>query len=263
MKTYQTFNAKEILHLTDMIIMSYLNDELILVVVHGKQGYGKSTYGSIVLAQVYGVINKLEKYIDEHPELIEGKTLSEIKQTKIKVYNSFLRDNEEFAYKWTDTKNYFVFTPRQFLILSRKQTKKAPGCCIDDAGLWLNAMDYHNPLVKAVGKFMEVGRTKWGVIMFTCSDLQQIFSKIRNMPHVYTVRIVKSEHERNQKRRYARIYKGWVSEDLKKTGRKNKSIDIYYAHMPNTFYDWYQPERAKLADTGLTEIEDELDRLGI
>ena len=234
---YNTFTENELLYLSKMIISAYYNDELIIVVVHGKQGYGKSTYASIIIAQVCGYIKGKQK----NP------------------------DATVFEYDWQAAKQYFAFQPRDFLTLSRRQNNKSPVCCVDDAGLWLNSMDYHNPLVKATGKFLEVARTKWACIMFTCSDLKQIFTKIRNMPHVYTVRITKQGAGRNQQRdrRFATIYEGWVSEDMKKSGRKTKYLDVYYAEMPPVFYNWYQPERNKLADSGLDELELELNKLHI
>ena len=235
-KRYITFNEKDLYFTSKMIINSFYNDELTLIVIHGKQGFGKSSFASIVLAQVYGYIKGKE----QNP------------------------DATEFRYDWNTAKKYFMFQPRDFLLKSREQKTKAPCCCVDDAGLWLNTMDFHDPLVKAVGKFLEVARTKWGAILFTCSDLKQIFTKVRNMPHVYTVRITKIMKGKKQKnRRTAVIYEGWVSEDMKKSGRKIRFFDIYYAEMPKVFYDWYQPRRAELADDGLNDIEIELNRLGI
>ena len=116
-------------------------------------------------------------------------------------------------------------------------------CVVDDAGLWLNSMDFHDPLVKAVGKFLEVARTKWGAILFTCSDQQQVFSKLRNMPHVYTVRIIKEAtgKHRQRNRRIAKIHEGWMTEDLKRSGKKVIGVDVYYTRMPSRFYNWYKP----------------------
>ena len=234
---YTTFTEERLLHLSKMIISAFYNDELILVVVHGKQGFGKSTYASIVIAQVYGYIKTKELDPD------------------VTVFN----------YDWKAAKDYFAFKPRQFLRLSKQQKVKAPVCCVDDAGLWLNSMDFHHPLVKATGKFLEVARTKWGAILFTCSDMSQVFSKLRNMPHVYTIRIRKrgAGTKVQKDRRIAVIYEGWVSEDMKKSGRKTRFVDVFYAEMPDGFYSWYKPERDKLADTGLDDLELELNRLGI
>lgn len=234
---YKTFTEDQLLHLSRMVISSFYNDELILIVIHGKQGFGKSTYASIIIAQVYGYI----KGKQDDP------------------------DATEFKYDWKAAKDFFAFKPRQFLILSDNQTVKAPCCVVDDAGLWLNTMDFHHPLVKMTGKFLEVARTKWGAILFTCSDLKQIFTKIRNMPHVFTVRIRKrgAGTKVQKNRRMAVIYEGWTSEDLKKSGRKTRFIDIFYAEMPSSFYDWYKPKRDELANTGLFDLRCELDRLGL
>jgi len=235
-KRYNIFTEDKLLYLSQMIISAYFNDELILIVIHGKQGFGKSSYASMVVAQVHGYV--------------KGKETNP--------------DATEFEYDWKAAKEYLIFTPRQFLTLSRTRKRKAPVSVVDDAGLWLNAMDFHHPLVKATGKFLEVARTKWGAIIFTCSDLKQIFTKIRNMPHVYTVRITKFKTDKTHRdRRSATIFEGWVSEDLKKSGRKTRFIDIFYAHMPDKYYEWYRPERAKLTDTGLDELELELNKLGI
>lgn len=225
-----------------MIISSFLNDELILIVVHGKQGFGKSTYVSIVIAQVYGYIN----WMKENPGCEPNS-------------------DTVFEFDWKAARSFFAFKPRDFLTLSRRQKIKSPCCCVDDAGLWLNSMDFQHPLVKATGKFLEVARTKWGAIVFTCSDIKQVFSKIRNMPHVYSVRITKGGSGKiyQKDRRIATIYSGWVSEDMKKSGRKMQAIDIFYAMMPEVFYSWYKPERAKLADTGLDDLELQLNRLGV
>lgn len=261
-------NGKQARHLARMILKSYFNDELILIVIHGKQGYGKSTYASIIMAQVFGIINKIDELLHQQDltELPEKK----IRKLEIKYLNEIIEGRHDFIYDWKTTKKYFVFKPREFLTKCRKQETKGPCCCVDDAGLWLNSMDYHSPEVKAVGKILEVARTIWGAILFTCSDQQQIFGKLRNMPHVFTIRISKyPSSERYDDRRIARIFKGWVSEDLKKKGRKTIAMDIFYAEMPgdlkeeHSFYGWYVPERRKLTATGFDELEKALNKLGI
>jgi len=265
-----TGGGKEIRHLAQKILMAFLNDELILIVVHGKQGYGKSTYASMIAAQVYGIMNNITKYVENNPSVLKGLNESKIRVKKLTLLKTIIENNEPFEYDWNTTQKYFVFKPRQFLTLSAKQKKKAPLAIVDDAGLWLNAMDFQNPIVKAVGKFFEVARTRWGAILFTCSDLNQIFSKLRNMPHVFTVKITKHTHGGEYvDRRAATIYEGWSSEDLKKRGTKTKAIDMFYAKMPgeenqpNTFYGWYKPKREKLTREATDELEKVLDDLEI
>lgn len=263
-------SGKDIRNLAQKILIAFYNDELILIVVHGKQGYGKSTLASVISAQVHGVVNEIDKQLEEHPELIEGLTESKIRKKKLALLKNMIENDVPFEYDWATTKKFFVFKPRQFLTLCAKQKTKAPLAIIDDAGLWLNAMDFQNPIVKAVGKFLEVARTRWGAILFTCSDLNQIFSKLRNMPHVFTVKITKHTHGGEYiDRRAATIYEGWTSEDLKKRGTKTRAIDMFYAKMPgeenlpDTFYGWYKPERQKLTVEGLDELEKALNKLGI
>lgn len=227
----------ELFYLSEKILEWHYNDELGIVIIHGQQGYGKSTYGALSGAEVYG-----------HDE-----------------------GTGTFYYDWDELRNYIVFTPRQFLEISRRQHFKQRLVIWDDAGYWLNALDYYDPLVKAVGKFMEVARSKWGAIVFTCSDQKQILSKIRNIPHAYTIKVIKAQtvHKKNPRhewvgdRRLAKVHKSWVSEDLKKTGRKTKNWDVFYAHMPNYFYKWYKPFRDSFCDLGLDEIEKTLRNMGL
>ena len=253
-----------VFHLARMILYAYYNDELILIVVHGKQGYGKSTYVAIISAQVYGVVNKVNELVSQTDT--NGMSEKQLRKLDIKFLNEIINGEHSFVYDWKTIRRFFVFKPRQFLTISRNVRGKTPCCIVDDAGLWLNSMDYYSPEVKAVGKILEVARTMWGGIIFTCSDQQQIFGKIRNMPHVYTIRITKRS---NDPRRIARVFKGWVSEDLKKHGRKTIAMDVYYPEMPgdlkdkSSFYAWYKPEREKLANAGFDELEVALDKLGI
>jgi len=261
-------NGKQLRHLSRMILKAYYSNELILIVIHGKQGYGKSTYAAICLAQVYGAVNKINE-LTKH-ELPDEYSEKDKRKIELRFLNELFEGKHDFEYDWQTTKKYFVFKPRSFLTTSRKNKTKKPACIVDDAGLWLNSMDYHSPEVKAVGKILEVARTIWGAIIFTCSDQQQIFGKLRNMPHVFTIRI--SKYPRGggyEDRRIARIFKGWVSEDLKKHGRKTIAYDVYYAEMPgdlrdpHSFYGWYVPERKKLTSSGFNELEKALNKLGI
>ena len=242
-----------------MILYAYFNDELILIVMHGKQGYGKSTLAAIVSAQCYGVINLMNDILEEN-NLLEGKTLSQQRKIKIKLFERLMDENAEFKYDWKATKKYFAFKPEEFLISTADILEKIPTSIVDDAGIWLNAMDYHNPFVKAVGKFFEAARTKYGAIIFTCSDLKQIFTKLRDMPHVYTIRIIK-ESKTDPDSRIGIIHEGWESEDLKKSGRTVLLFDGFVAHMPEPFFEWYQPIRTQLANEAVAVMVKEYKKV--
>jgi len=249
---------------TIMILYAYFNDELILVVIHGKQGYGKSTLASIVSAQCYGVKNLMDDILDKEG-MLEGKTLSEQRKIKIRLFEKLIRENAEFEYDWKTTKKYFAFKPEDFLISTADIEEKIPMGIVDDAGMWLNTMDYQNPFVRAVGKFFEVARTKYAAIVFTCSDLKQIFTKLRNMPHVYTVRIIKSKSRSGEgshpDERIGIIHEGWESEDMKKSGRTVLLFDGFVAHMPEPFFEWYYPIRSELSNEGVAQMVKEFKKL--
>lgn len=251
---------KEISWTALMILYAFFNDELILIVIHGKQGYGKSTLASIVSAQVYGALEVIDKELEDNPKLLEGKSLSKQRRVKIKLLERLIEENREFTYDWNSTKENFAFKPKEFILLTLRIKKKKPMCIVDDAGMWLNNMDYHNPFVRAVGRFFEVARTKLGAIVFTCSDLKQVFTKLRNMPHVYTIRIIKDSGG-SVDDRIGIIHEGWESEDLKKSGRKKLMFDGFVAEMPDKFYRWYKPIRDKLADEGTRLMFEEFEKM--
>lgn len=250
---------QEITYTALMVLYAFFNDELILIVIHGRQGYGKSTLASIVSAQAYGALNKINKILQDNPKMLEGKTISKQRRIKIRLLEQLIDENAEFLYDWTETKNKFIFKPREFISTTMKIKKKTLTCIVDDAGMWLNNMDYQNPFVKAVGRFFEIARTKYGAIIFTCSDLKQVFTKLRNMPHVYTIRVIKTGETADS--RIGIIHEGWESEDLKRSGRTKLMFDGFVAEMPDKFYRWYQPIRLRLANEGTRLMFEEFEKM--
>lgn len=257
----------ELFYLSEKILEWYYNDELGIIIIHGQQGYGKSTYGAISCAEVYG---------------------HDI-------------DNARFFYNWEAVKKHIVWTPRQFIELCKEKKKlkekgiqvKEPFLLWDDAGFWLNSMNFRDKLCIDVGKYMEIARSHWGAIVFTVSDQKQILSKIRGIPHAWSVPIHKATTPKRGKpkykwtkdRRYARLHKSWCSEDLKRSGKKGQECDIFYARMPgnynfakprwmgfnkpkNTgltwgFYGWYKPWRDEFCDHAVSELDDDATRIGL
>lgn len=226
---------QELLYLSEKILEWFYNDELGIVIIHGQQGYGKSTYASLACAEIYG-----------HD-----------------------LDASQFYYDWGAVKSHMVWTPRQFIDLCKNKTKghleKERVVVWDDAAYWLNAMDYRDKFCVQASKLIEVARSRWGAIVFTCSDQRQILSKIRGIPHAYSIPIRKapgaaSRHNPDYKymkdRRFARLHKSWCSEDMKKSGKKGIQGDIFYARMPPNFYSWYKPFR----DSFCVQAFDEFDK---
>lgn len=241
-----------------MVLYAFFNDELILIVIHGRQGYGKSTLASIAQSQVYGAYDRIKEVVGEQYPGFDEFTVKRQRKVYIQTLNELINSDEMFTYNWKKTKDMFVFKPEDFINKTVSVKKKVPCCVVDDAGMWLNSMDYQNPFVKAVGRFFEVARTKYGAIIFTCSDLKQVFSKLRNMPHVYTIRVIKEGHGES---RIGIIHEGWESEDLKKSGRTKLLFDGFIAEMYDPFYRWYQPIRVGLANEGTELMWKEFEKL--
>ena len=247
---------KELFYLSEKILDWYYNNEMGVVIIHGQTGYGKSVYGCTSCAEVYG-----------H------------KQDNDTFPHDWEQEDGTFYYDWDAVRRNIVFTPRQFVKLCR--TKKEPDRMLlwDDAGYHLNSLEFNHPLVRKIGKFMEVGRSKFSSIVFTCSDLRQILGKIRNIPHVNTIKIIKgqtpskvsSDFKWKKDRRLAKIHSSWVSEDLKKSGRKREYYDVFYAHLPGVFdtkknqksgfYGWYKPFRDGFCEIAIDEIDEVLAKM--
>jgi len=226
----------ELFWISEKILEWYYNDEFGIIIVHGQQGFGKSTYACISGAEVYG-------------------------------HN---RMKHEFYYNWDAVKKHIVWTPRDFIKLSKKRDQgkepyehKEPLVIWDDAGYWLNAMDFRDKLCITVSKYLEVARTRWAAIIFTVSDQRQILSKIRGIPHAWSIPIIKAStpgvHNPNYKwvhdRRYAHLHKSWVSEDLKKSGKKGQEGDVFYARMPPKFYRWYKAFRDRFCMDAIEDVD--------
>lgn len=242
----------ELFWISEKILEWFYNDEFGIIIVHGQQGFGKSCYAAISCAEVYG--HDLE--------------------------------HSRFHYNWNAVKKHIVWTPRQFIELSRMQPKsddknymihsnsikKEPLVIWDDAGYWLNAMDYRDKLCIQVSKFLEVARTRWGCIIFTVTNQQQLLSKIRNIPHAWSVPIKKptgtpsrinKRYEWQHDRRFAQLHKSWCSEDLKKYGKKGQEGDIFWARMPDKFYEWYKPMRDSYCDQALLDLDQAASEIGL
>ena len=95
-------NTKELLQLSKMVLLAYYNDELILIIIHGKQGYGKSTFAGLISAQVYGVINKINELLDKQPDFKMGPE----KEKRRILFREFIKI---YPYTLVIKKNYWGY----------------------------------------------------------------------------------------------------------------------------------------------------------
>lgn len=210
--------------LTDMILDRYYGDEFDAFIVYGPLGYGKTSYSCQGLAEAYGI----------HNNVIGG-------------CNS---KGEPYYSDWEAVKKRMKFHPAEFIKYLLEIEERDISLIWDDAGLWLYALDWHHPFIKAVGRYLNVARTDLGSIIFTTPSPTVMIKKIRDLPQARTIKIVKRDKDNlktGYKLRLARIYQTWITPDMKKTGVKETHQDIFQAHMPDDFYNWYHPIRAHYA----------------
>ncbi len=192
------------------------NDRTQLMIVEGGGGYGKTAYGTNIVAEVHSKdgeqgnwdIELFKKYMGFHPQ----KVLE----------------------KWNEAEGEKVFL-------------------WDDAGAWINSLDYQHPLIKKIGKQLQTIRTKYSCVIFTCLDADDLAKKIRMHTGAITIKISlmgskpRSEYISEKYRRTA-IAKHWNKDWYGHLYREDDWDETFCCHMPTTFYEWYKPIRKHYSD---------------
>lgn len=166
------------------------------------------------------------------------------------------------TWDWSSLKKYIVFTPQEFLARLNKLKKKQPLLIWDDAGYWLNSLDYQNKFVKAVGKYIQVARTDWACIIFTSISAKDIINKVRGIQERYKIRITKHGcNITHPNARTAVTYTYWETPDGSRFGERNPQTERFEAHMPDTFYERYRPYRKTFTNLAKKTIQEYLDEI--
>jgi len=164
-------------------------------------------------------------------------------------------------------KDHIVFHPKDFVdkCLTMSQKGKREKLLIwDDAGLWLFHMDYWDPFVQAVIKYMNVARTNWAAIILTTPSPSWVQHKLRYFPQNITIKILKqaSDKDHSGKPRLAKAYRSWVAPDFRHTGVRLMYVEKFNAMLPMEFYwDWYKPLRDSYALQASEGMRKQLDKL--
>jgi len=165
---------------------------------------------------------------------------------------------------WEAVKKRLVFLPSQFVDLSWSMMDKGSSDYMmiwDDAGLHLNFMDFNDPWVVKVIKYLNVCRSNWNCIMTTSPNPLLIVAKVRYFPDCYNIKVMRrndaSTDTKTTKSRIAIAYYQTILPDLKKRHIKKYWKDEYNAMMPNDFYDWYKPLRDMYAKYALKDLKDD------
>jgi hypothetical protein len=224
--------------LTDLILDRFYADEFEAFLIYGPLGYGKSSYACQATAEAYGIHNGVVAGYDKHG-------------------NPYYSD-------WEAVKPRLKFHPGEVIEYLLNLEGRDITMIWDDAGLWLYALDWNHPFVKAVGRYLNVARTDLGSILFTTPSPVVIMKKVRDLPQCRTIKIVKRDVDnldRRYKKRLARIYQTWITPDMKKSGVKETHQDVFNAYMPDDFYRWYLPKRDHYAKMAKMMMMKEVDGL--
>lgn len=164
-------------------------------------------------------------------------------------------------------KDFIVFHPEDFVEKCYKlgeAGRREKAIIWDDAGLWLFALDFKNPFIQAIIKYMNVARTNWGAMILTTPTPSWVIYKMRKFPQSINIKIIKptSDMHRKKRPRLAVAYVNWVSPDLKKSGVWRFYEEKFDATLPDKFFfEYYQPLRAAYAREAATLAKAELQKM--
>lgn len=195
------------------------NDEFKPFLIQGGHGFGKTSYANTLIAESYS------RYNNDIPDwdMVKQRIGYDPKEV-LDDLDSIPIGERWLVYHW------------------------------DDAGTWLHSLDFQDPFVKAVGKYMQVARTDLACMIFTSISVEDVSSKIRGIRDAITIDITKdgikpnSPYPSDKNVRTARAYikrKTWKGREWKDYQWEERfdshvpgSVD-----RPSSFYGWYKPKR--------------------
>ncbi len=210
--------------LSSMIFKAWLSNEFVPCTIYGPLRIGKSAYAIKVMAELHGMMNLY----------LEGK-------------DPFTVTKEDWDYSIPFFQRYLKWHPKDYvdLLLSIQHTKELVSCW-DDAGFWLHALEHQNPFVKAYSKYQNLTGIDFGGTIYTTPDPTWITKKVRGIPQMYTIKVIKATGNKKQPhKRLAKFYQSWMMPDMKKWGVKWVAVDRFDCMLPDEFYSWYYPLREK------------------
>ncbi len=199
----------------------YLNDQFKAVIIYGDLRIGKSTYALKVMGQVY--------------DYLYGEPLS---SELVDFYMGW--HPADVIRRWRGIK------------LIARNKRKIPVYTWDDAGVWLFSLDYHDPLLKAIQRYMNLIGTDMACLIMTTPDPSFILSKIRRLPGLIRIHVKPATSQDkewpNNADRIAIAYQKSFLPDERKFYMRKLWIDRFRAVLPDDIYDYYTPIREKYTE---------------
>jgi len=235
---------------TRRICDRFYGDECEIAIVSGMpEGIGKTSYVHHVLADTYGY----KACKDE--ELLKTMWLPVEKRAKLPKWST----------DWETTKSFILYLPEEVVELCKTMLLKGirePVFHWDDAGSWLNAMDFRDPFVISFMKYLSLARSNWGMVILSTPVEEWILKKLRSAKGMLRVTIQKPRS--GSSRRY--IWRPRIAKAYQMTKYVGKPkaywprqwTDHFIATVPDDFYRWYKPRRDKYALLMAVEMEQAL-----
>jgi hypothetical protein len=164
-----------------------------------------------------------------------GKSIYTIKVTK-ELYADNPNPDE-----W---RNHYVFRPEQFISYMNERLTTGQKSLIttwDDAGLWLFALDWNDPRVKAVMKLLQVSGVATSALVFTTPAVSMIIKKVLNIEGILVGKVVK-QSGKSDTQRTVKIYKNSIAAWGKRYVKQIME-DSFNVMLEPHDYNYYFPQR--------------------
>lgn len=212
---------------------NFYHGEAEIFVVYGMpEGIGKSAYCNHVLSDLLGY------------QACKNKEIMERMWEKEKP-----PDAEVWEADWERTKQFVKYPPDDVVDMCMHMVDhelKDITFHWDDAGTWLNAMDFHDPFVIAFMKFLSLLRTIFGGIILSTPVEEWVLKKLRTARGVYHIEVKRmpgTDRRYRWRPRTATCYHARKYKGNPKTYWPVKWEDNFLGIMPDSFYKWYEPQR--------------------
>ena len=212
---------------------NFKNNECDIFTVSGMpEGIGKSGYVHHTLADVCGYYKCKER------DKLQWMWRSVQERPKDAVI---------WESDWETPKHLIKYHPIDVVKLCMEMLEKGkrePAFHWDDAGTWLNSMDFRAPFVISFMKYLSLARTNWGAIILSAPVEDWVLKKLHTAEGVCHIKILKANNDAMIfKPRLARAYKLVRYPGRVRFYCNTLFQDYYMAIMPDSFYKWYKPQR--------------------
>jgi hypothetical protein len=222
-------------NLTKRLVSNFKSDEFEIFVTYGMpEGIGKSSYNHYVLADIAGYyachdrdkIQWMWKKRDERPD-----------------------EARLWELDWEGCKPYILYLPQDVVNLMIRLSdteQRMVALEWDDAGTWLNAMDYQDPFVVAFKKYLSLARSSLAGIILSTPVEEWLLRSLRMSTGLIHTRVMTAPHSNDTffwKPRLAKSYRIEKYIGRMKPYYNTVFEDLFYAITPDSFYDWYKPLR--------------------